>query len=58
MNTFLAAEELLEESAEQCGNECPHFPHNTLLLSALRLSSSARGMTALIHFWGHTASAL
>lgn len=58
MNTFLAAKELLEESTEQRGNECPHFPLNTFLSSAIRLSSSARGMTALIHFLGHTASAL
>lgn len=57
MNIFLAAKELLEE-AEQRGNECPHFPLNKLLLSAMYLSSAARGMTALIHFLGHTASAL
>ena len=58
MNTFLAARELLEESAEQHGSECPHLPLNTLLLSAMCLSSSAREMAALIHFFGHTASAL
>lgn len=58
MDTFLAAKELLEESAEQRGNECPHFPLNALLLNAIRLSSSAREMTALIHFLGLTTSAL
>jgi len=57
MNTFLAAKELLEEPAEQGGSECPHFSLNTLLLSAIRLSSSARDMAALIHSLGHTASA-
>lgn len=37
MNTFLAAKELLEESAEQCSKESPHFPLKTLLLSAIVL---------------------
>lgn len=57
MNTFLAAKDLREESAEHLGNECPHFHLNTLLLSAMHLSS-AREMTALLHFLDHTASAL
>lgn len=58
MNMYLAAKEFLEEAAEQDGNKGSYLALNRFILSTIHLSSSAGEVIALIHFLGHTASAL
>lgn len=56
MTEVLEAKQPLRESAEQHGSGCPHLPPDTILFSAICLSSSSREMTALryIHTYIYT----
>lgn len=47
MTEVLDGKQLLKESVEHRGSEHAHLPLNTILFSAICLSSSSREMTAL-----------